>query len=436
MSPAQINADVLNGLDPIPQKQAVVVYLEGFGLVEAARPLRVDKPHDPRPLEVFFAAGQGRFGLLNSPPAGFDPGGLQPFKENALVLYQSFGGVFRLGEAVDLERETQPGGRMTPLERQAYVVYKQAYDLVDLTGGAPSDCEKLVIELRAEIRQLRDENISLRQQLAELPALRLQVERLKDELVARDNTILELNARIQQMIETTKRTPDDFATAVSDSVDKLQAKLTNLPNKTSDFVVREFSLEAKVYVDVNERGQIDYRFIRPGDNVPAEKVSNLSLTLAPVPKPEPPETPAPAPTPTPADAPLAPGADIPIERLTGADAQVGARMASQNIHSVADFLQTATRARTLAAFSGMLEIDRQRLGNWLMQAQLMAVGGLSAAMAQALIDLGIASLQELAAADAADLLAKYNARASQLGLPATTLEDAQRWIAAAKAAAG
>lgn len=434
MLPAQIGADVLNGLDVIPQNQAVIVYLEGFGLVEAARPLQVDKPRDPKPLDGFFAAGQGRFGLLSGPPPGFDPDGLQPLKENALVLYQSFGGVFRLGEAVDLERETQPGGRLTPLKRQAYVVYKQAYALVDLTGGASADCEELVIELRAEIRRLRDENTSLRQQLAELPMLRLQVERLKDELVARDNTILELNARIQQMIETAKRTPDDFATAVSDSVDKLQAKLTNLPNKTSDFVVREFSLEAKVYVDVNEQGQIDYRFIRPGDNVAAEKVSNLSLTLTPVPKPEAPEPPAP--TPAPADAQLAPGADIPIERLTGADAQINARMASRNIRSVADFLQNATRARTLAAFSGMLEIDRQRLGNWLMQAQLMAVGGLSAAMAQALIDLGFTSLKELAAADAADLLAKYNARASQLGLPAATLADAQRWIAAAKAAAG
>lgn len=437
MFPARFGPDFIKNLDFIPEKQAVIIYIKEFGFVDAADTLRLDNFRNLQPLEGFLVGSQGRFGQFDDIPDGVDPGQMQPLDEDVIVLYQSFGGVYKLGEEINLAKEVESGKRLVSLERQAFVVFKEAYALIRLEESSTSDCEELVIELRAEIRQLKAENTSLRQQLAELPGLRLQIDRLKDEVVARDNEILELKARIQQMIDATKRTPDDFATAVSDSVDKLQTKLTNLPNKTSDFVVREFSLDAKIYVDVNEQGQIDYRFIRPGDNVAPEKVSNLSLTLAPVPKPEPsPETPPPTdpvPTPAPGGRALLPGQDIPIEQLTGEDAPIRERLARSNIRSVADFLQVATRARTLAAFSGMLEIDRQRLGNWLMQAQLMAAGGLSAAMAQALIDLGFTTLKALAEADAAALLAQYNARAAGLSLPAVTLEDVQRWIAAAQA---
>jgi hypothetical protein len=225
---------------------------------------------------------------------------------------------------------------------------------------------------------------------------------------------------------------------VSDSVDKLQTKLTNLPNTTSDFVVREFSLEAKIYVDVNEEGQIDYRFIRPGDNVAPEKVSNLMLTLAPVPKPEPapPPEPPPALTAFPADAPLAnarmPEQEIPIESIVGESAELRERMSRNRIRTVADFLQVATRSRTLAAFAALLEIDRQRLSNWVMQAQLMTLGGISSAMAQALIDIGYSSLRIIADSEAGALFTQYNTRAADLSLPQATIDEVQRWIATAQ----
>jgi hypothetical protein len=438
MFPASFGPDFLKNLEPIPEKQAVIITLKGFGFIDADEPLKLGDFADLKPLDGFLVAYQDRFGQFSDPPTNLDLAGMKPVDESVLIVYQAFCGIFKLGEEIFLSKEIKRGDRMVSLARQALIVYKLSYDFIPIQDNPTDDCEKIIAELRAEIKQLKNENTSLRQQLSEIPALRLQIDRLKDILIARDNEILELKARIQQMIDATKRTPEDFATAVSDTVDKLQTKLSNMPNNISDFVVREFSLEAKIYVDVNEEGQIDYRFIRPGDNVAPEKVSNLTLTLAPVPKPEssPPPEPTPglraAPAPAAQASAPAPGQEIPIEQIVGEGGELRERMSRNNINTVADFLQVATRARTLAAFSAMLEIDRQRLGNWVMQAQLMTLGGISAVMAQALIDIGIPSLQILADAEAEALLKQYNTRAADLSLSPATIEDVQRWIATAQ----
>lgn len=442
MLPIRTGPDLLKQLSPIPDKKVVAVTIKGMALVDAVEPFILRELRIHEALKGYLIGFRGSFGVLKEPPVDMLRVTLQPLGDNVLLLYKNFAGIFQPNETVSFSKEIETGERLIALDPGLLISSEGKYGFTTLEEApTDTDCQEKLKQLQVENSRLREENTALRQQLVEIPSLRLLIDQLKDTINARDNEILELNARIQQMIETTKRTPDDFATAVSDSVDKLQTRLSNMPNKISDFVVREFDLEAKVYIDVNEEGEIDYRFIQPGDNVDPLKVSNLTLKLAPVPKPESPE-PAPDPTPTPTLAPAPrssvplPGSDIGVERLVGEGGEAREKLSRNNIHTLADFLQVATRARTLAQLSSMLEIDRQRLGNWVIQAQLMTISGISAAMAQVLIDLGMASLKILAGADPAALLAQYNTAAAAQTLPAATIEDAQRWIATAKLAVG
>ena len=447
-------AELLKNLEPLNEKQALVINAKVFGTVDTDNKLNLSPIPNASPLKAVLVGYQSSFGVLDFSPVDLNQVVMLPIGAAVLVVFNGFAGVFLNVNSVLLQEEIRKGERMFSLKERALIVSEGRYGFAPIPKSLTDERDKIIANLRLENARLQQENTALRQQLGDVPNLRVQIETLKAMVAARDQEILTLKAQIQQMIETSKRTPDDFATAVSNSVDKLQTRLAGLTNPTSDFVVREFNLEAKVYIDVNEQGEIDYRFIRPGDNVDPQKVSNLALKLMPVPKqetapvpaPDTPAPPAPAPgslspggvTPRPAtplgvEAPGSlPGQDLPLESIAGLGADLRDRLGQNNIHSVAEFLQAATRARTIAAFSAMLDVDRQRLGNWVMQAQLMTLGGIDAAMAQALIDFGITSLRAMAGANAQILLAEYNAQAAANEVPAATLADVQRWIATAK----
>ena len=61
--------------------------------------------------------------------------------------------------------------------------------------------------------------------------------------------------------------------------------MANMRNTTSNFAVREFKLEASVFVQVTPLGSVEYRaLVQPGEQAPPQALSKLSLQVVPVPK--------------------------------------------------------------------------------------------------------------------------------------------------------
>ena len=60
--------------------------------------------------------------------------------------------------------------------------------------------------------------------------------------------------------------PEDFAGGLRQSLNELQQRMSTMRNSTSNFAVREFELDASMFVQVMPLGSIEYRFVQPGDN--------------------------------------------------------------------------------------------------------------------------------------------------------------------------
>ncbi|MBP7641118.1 MAG: DUF4332 domain-containing protein, partial [Thauera sp.] len=124
--------------------------------------------------------------------------------------------------------------------------------VADGDSGA-DNTEAVIAALRKELTRLESENAALRRQLAEVEAAR-------------------------------KRSPDDFASAVAHTLDTLQHKLAQTTNPVSRFAVREVAIDAQVTVDVSPLGTLEYRFVRPEDNIDPSKLSRIRLDLVPLPR--------------------------------------------------------------------------------------------------------------------------------------------------------
>lgn len=251
------------------------------------------------------------------------------------------------------------------------------------------------------------------------------IELLKGEVVELRAENLALAARLREAEEKAARTPDDFATAVKHSVDSLATRLSQMQNPISNFVVREFALEAKVQVDVTPLGTIDYRFVRPGDAHDPARLSTLSLKLAPVPKP------------TSAGSYVAPEftPQVAVEEIQGVGEVWGKRLNAHGIYTVGDLALAGTRAKSKVELAALLQVDRERLGTWLTQAELMTVRDVDGRGAELLARTGVANLERLAEQEPETLASKYNAENDKKreGKVATVdAATAKRWIDAAR----
>lgn len=240
---------------------------------------------------------------------------------------------------------------------------------------------------------------------------------------------LELEQRLRQATTQPSRTPDDVMTAISHSVDSLQAKLNQMTNPVSDFVLREFTIETKAYVEVTSLGTIDYRFVQPGDDIDPNQLSLLRMTLAPVPKKD-----AAGSISGPAFTPFED-----IEEIQGIGEIYKEKLNRHNIYTVSDLLHAGTRVRSRVELAAMLEVDHKRLGEWLSHAELLTVKEIDARAAEVLFDIGITGLEALSQAQADALSEKYNHDVAEKDLAVLKpidLATAQRWISAAKTYTG
>ncbi len=252
---------------------------------------------------------------------------------------------------------------------------------------------------------------------------------LKREVVALREQNLDLQRRLDEQQTKSARTPDDFASAVKHSLDSLQARLAESSNPVSNFVVREFSLEAKVQVDVSPLGVIDYRFVQPGEAVDPNRLSKLALTIVPTPKPSAAHS-FTAPEFTP---------QVAVEEIQGVGDVWGKRLNTHGVYTVGDLLAAGSRVRSQAELAALLTVDRERLADWLAQAELLTVRDVDGRRAELLARTGVAGLEALASEAPETLVEKFNAenaRKREGRVAPLKVEDAKLWIDTAKAWTG
>jgi hypothetical protein len=251
------------------------------------------------------------------------------------------------------------------------------------------------------------------------------IDQLKKELAAKQDTILSLQQTLGTLRDMPSSAPEDFATAVQQSLDELQQRMANMRNGVSNFAVRDFKLDASVFVQITPTGSIEYRFIQPGEDVEAAAVSHLSLNVVPIPKND------------------ARGVwtsnlfqpEQAISTLPEVDATLAARLEKAGIYSIGEFVQVATRARAQAQLEALLGVQRERLALWAQQAALMTLRGVNGAAATVLIRAGLGSFDALAASTPAELGERYEKARQALGAssaPPTDAALAAQWVRAAR----
>jgi hypothetical protein len=219
--------------------------------------------------------------------------------------------------------------------------------------------------------------------------------------------------------------PEDFATAIQQSLDELQQRMANMRNGVSNFAVRDFKLDASVFVQVTPTGSVQYRFVQPGENIEAAAVSRLSLNVVPIPKQD------------------ARGVwtgnlfqpELPVSALPEVDAPMAARLEKAGIYSVGEFVQVGTRARAQAQLEALLGVERERLALWAQQAALMTLRGVDGKVATVLIRAGLGSFEMLASSTPEVIVKVYaDARAGlpELGAPEIDQALAGQWVRAAR----
>jgi FtsZ-binding cell division protein ZapB len=256
------------------------------------------------------------------------------------------------------------------------------------------------------------------------------IDRLKHELAAAQGTVNQLQSELDALRER-PATASDFASGVQQSLDELAQRMSAMRNPVSNFAVREFKLDASVHVQVTPTGALEYRFVQPGDDAPAETVSKLSMSVVPLPKDN-----------------LA-GVwstnlfqpEVPVGALPGISDEQAQILERQGTFSIGEFLQTGTRLRAQVYLEALLRVDRLRLSAWVQQAALMTLRGIDGRLAVVLIAAGLGDFEALAAStpDAVVLAVTQQLQALPPGLPPTqpaplppSRAMAAQWIRAAR----
>lgn len=265
-------------------------------------------------------------------------------------------------------------------------------------GLSETNLQQLMLSMREEIKHLQLENLDLRQ--------RVDAERLKR-----------------------RRTPDDFATAISHSVDSLQTRLHEMKNPVSRFAVKELELNVSLHAEVTELGTVEYRFIQPEEDIDSKRLTQMKLNLVPVPRdtdtgswraPD-----------------FTPFTDL--EEIQGIGEAYQHKLKEHNLYTISDLLTAGTRVRSKAELASLLEVDHQRLSQWLSHAELMTVKEIDGRSAEVLHDIGVDHLETLAGREAKELAQTYNKRVKKVGhgtLKNIDETTAEKWISTARAFAG
>ena len=300
---------------------------------------------------------------------------------------------------------------------------------VPMAGAAPP------VGMGTQTLAYSTDPLVLQKQLSDLQlqhdALRADLLRLREADLAQREQIVELRQKemlLQEQLQSKRiggREPDDFASAVSHSLDTLQSRLTGLSNGMTDFAVREFQIDAKVAVNVTSLGTVEYRFIQPGESIDPSAVSNVSLKVVPVPK----QTQAGSWSPvehTPAAG---------VEEIRGIGRQLRQDLNERGIYTVGDLLHAGGRVRGSVELARELQVDRARVDEWLAHAQLLTIRDVTGRIAGVLYEIGVRSLEALAAREPVELAAAFNAQLALTGrkrVPEQTAATVTPWIRAAR----
>jgi predicted flap endonuclease-1-like 5' DNA nuclease len=283
-----------------------------------------------------------------------------------------------------------------------------------------------ITALQQQLADLQLQNSVLRTQLVTLQEQDL---RSREKIVALQQQEIQLREQLGQTQQRTGREPDDFASAVSHSLDTLQSRLTGLSNPVTDFAVREFQIDAKVAVNVTALGTVEYRFIQPGEVVDAAAVSNVSMKVVPVPK----QTQAGSWSPV----EFTPSAGV--EEIRGIGKQLRLTLNQQGIYTIGDLLHAGGRVRGSVELAGLLQVDRYRVDEWLAHAQLLTIRDVTGRIAGVLYEIGVRGLKELAAREPGELAAAFNTQVALTGrkrVAEVTAAEVTPWIRAARSFLG
>jgi len=257
-----------------------------------------------------------------------------------------------------------------------------------------------------------------------------QPDRRRADNVQLNNQLERLNGEKEKpvMEDFPSPTHDDFAGALSLAVDSLQGQLSQMSNQVSNFGLREMSVQAKVMLEVTPLGVLTYKFIKPGDQVDAQAISTISLTIVPVPKEDMVGT-------------LSPGkfnGKVGVEEIPGINKDRSARLKQLGIYTASDFFKVGTRVRSAVRLAAYLDVERQRLNEWLAHAQLLMLEGINGETATILIDAGISNLTDLASLTPEQVITLYKQQADTQGSPAPRLipRQVEQWIKTARSYTG
>jgi hypothetical protein len=250
------------------------------------------------------------------------------------------------------------------------------------------------------------------------------IDTLKEEVSSLQGRNLELTRQVTTLRERPSG-PDDFASAVQQSLDELAQRMTSMRNSISNFAVRELKLDASVFVQVSPLGTIEYRFAQPGDDAGSAALSKLSLSIVPVPKNDlagvwTPDLFQP-------EQPIAALPEIKEEQVK--------QLESAGLFSIGEFLQVGTRARAQAYLSALLGAERTRLQLWAQQAALMTLRGVTGSAALVLIEAGFGSFELIARETPEGLSKRYaliRKKHEEWGAPEADGSLTAQWIRAAR----
>lgn len=252
------------------------------------------------------------------------------------------------------------------------------------------------------------------------------VDVLRSELAEAKSANAALQAKVDELTSP-PRSADNLAEGVQSALDSLADRLGSMTNTTSNFAVREFTLESKVHVDVTPVGTIGFQFVKPGEVVNAAALSTVTLTVVPIPKP------VPDPVDPTQSAPALRAPDSPVEAL-GLSAAQAAALRGAHIATTSEFARVATHATATAELVSMLGVTREELGRYALIAGLLTVPGLDPVKARVLYAGGIHDAATLATMKPATVVARYAKAAPTVpgaGAWRPKPDDATAWVAAA-----
>ena len=311
-------------------------------------------------------------------------------------------GVLQLNQS--LGRRKSDLSAMTSVGNTELIKYADKYGLftpltdAELPEESDKNLQQLILTMKQQLSQLQQENLQLKQSLEE--------ERIKHH-----------------------RTPDDFATAISHSIDSLQTRLNDTKNPLSRFAIKAFDIDMRVYAEVTSIGTIDYRFVSPEEQVDPNRLTQIKMSVVPLPKenlsgswtaPE-----------------FTPMRDI--EEIQGIGEVYQKRLNKSQIYTIGDLLSVGTRVRSKVELAKLLEVDRNKLSEWLNQAELMTIRDIDGRAAEVLAEAGIANLNQLAQQEASALTTAYNTivqEKAHASLKPIIEETVQKWIDTASAYMG